>query len=838
MRALSFPNRFPFSPGFYLIIFLSLFLLAVLPVLSGLPVFFQTAQEFAPAVESLNSFPLAFVPSQDQSAGAAAFESLSMNGSLAFTPAGLSLKLPAVGDLSGQSLQVTFLGANPDVRILPEQRLAAEVNVYASSQPEGWITGLPTYQAVRYQSLYPGIDVVYSSQEGQLKSTYILSAGAEPESLRWMYAGAEAVAVGPGGELGINLPDGTRLSEQAPVAWQEIGGQHRSVDADYRVGSDGSVSFSLGAYDPAAALIIDPTFIYESVFNFAQFDNGWDIAVDASGSAYIVGRAYNTDNDVLVAKIAADGSLQYMTILRGTKHEAGVSLALDGQGGLLIAGWTDSSDFPILNASQPVLNGFRDAFIVKLSTQDGSLLFSTFFGGSRADEGHGIALNAAGEIYLVGTTDSTDLPLVNPIQAGLNLTSCFCNDVFVTRFSPDTSSVLSSTYLGGARDDTGTAIGLDASGDIYIAGYTLSTDFPLQNALQPVSAGGQEGFAARISADGSHLVYGTYLGGADIDSINSLSVDGSGYAYLVGNTRSADFPTTLGSYQPGFAGAVLGCGLPPYEPLRNCDDAFVTRLLPDGSGFAYSTYLGGTRDDIVRDVAIDPAGRAHVIGYSQSTDFPPQGTGGSTAFVIIVAQLGADGSTLNYSLQIPSAVANAGHGITLDSLGDVYITSGQNSPADTYVARISSGGGSVPTPTSTLPPASTPTATPPPTSTPTPTPEPSPMIIHIGDLDGYSAINGNRWSASVVVTVHDESEQPVAGAVVGGSWSGGYKGTVSCVTVADGTCDLSTGYIRRRASNVTFTVTDVSLAAGTYAAGANHDPDGDSSGTYITIARP
>jgi hypothetical protein len=454
----------------------------------------------------------------------------------------------------------------------------------------------------------------------------------------------------------------------------------------------------------------------------------------------------------------------------------------------------------------------------------------------------------------VGTTSFTDYPTTaNAIQDSLNLTQCFCEDAVVTKFSADGQTVLYSTYLGGERDDWGTAIGLDADDNIYIAGQTNSAQFPTVAPLDGTFSGGliDDLFVARISADGSTLQYSTYLGGAETERVERIAVDAAGNTYLSGTTQSEDFPTTAGAFQPDFVGAVAGCGGGGFgNPIVNCSDVFVTKLAPDGSALVYSTFLGGTDVDHGNGVAVDASGQAYIVGYTSSQDFPlassPVGTD------IFASKLNASGSDLLYTVTLDSPIANTGHGIAVDEAGNAYVTGGNGTIVDNFVSHdlylVKIADGSAPPPTSTpvpptptpVPPTPTPTPTPvPPTPTPTPVPSPD-GTLHIGDLDGASAWAFRRrsWQARVTIAVHDANHDPLAGATVSGSWAGGYSGNDTCTTGADGKCAVVTDRIRRRLPNVTFTVVDASAAGYTSALAESHDPDGDSTGTQITVSRP
>jgi PKD repeat protein len=766
MQILPTIPRLSYSPVFYLAMFALIVALSVVSFLGHPTAPAVATLEGAPSVVSaFGRLPLVFVPNQGQTDTAANFEARGMGGTLSFGLQEIVLTLPTRSDApnsetinnSVRTLRLSFIDANPALVVEGGRALPGEVNYYLGSDSAQWYTNLPTYADINYRHIYPGIDLRYEGTDGQLKSTFSVAPGADPTRIRWQYSGAEAVTLdGATGNLQIGLPGEAQVVEQAPVAWQEIDGRRVPVPVAYAIAGDGSVGFALGSYDAAAPLTIDPTIVYETTFNGAT--SGIDMVVDAAGNAYVIARAYDTNNDVMVAKLSADGTLLYTTYLRGSSGDFGRGITLDDSGDVYVAGSTDSTDFPILNATQSQKNGVtRDAFIAKLAGQDGSLLFSTYFGGSRSDEIHDIALNGAGQIYVVGYTESTDFPTLNPIQGGLNLNQCFCEDVFVTKLSPDALTVFYSTYLGGSFEDYGESIALDANDNMYITGRTQSDDFPTQAAIQPNRAGqyqDEDVFVARISADGGSLVYSTYLGGDDWDRVDRIAVDSAGNAYLAGTTRSANFPTTPGAYQEQFVGGINDCGTSGFGGPRDCDDMFVTKLLPDGSALAYSTYLGGGLDDRGDGVAVDSSGRAFVVGYTQSADFPPDGGGSGLDADIVVAKLNASGSDLLYAVKIDSPVANTSHGIALDDADDIYITGGQNVPSQLYVAKLSNGGA------------------PPPTPTPTPIPSNQPPVA-------MASANPESGAAPLSVQFSADGSHDPDGSIVAYAWDFGDGGTSS-----------------------------------------------------------
>jgi len=336
------------TPGLGIGLLSLIALLLLVPYLGRLLTSTAEPISTAPDVTSvLNQLPLAFVP--DQGPGdAVRFETRGSGSSAVFTPQEVTL------NVQGQTLQLNFVGANPAPTVAAGTPLPGKINDFRGRDADNWLVGQPTYAGVEYQQLYPGINLQYEGVEGVLKSTFSVAPGANPAAIRWQYSGAEAIAIDDAtGDLHITLPDQSKVVEQAPVAWQDVNGRRQPVSVAYTLLGKGSVGFALGSYDAGAPLTIDPTIVYETTTSLAEFDSGRDIAVDADGNAYVVGRAYDTNNDVFIAKLSPNGTLLYTTYLRGSRLDHSRGITLDGSGGVYIAGLTDSTDFPILNAMQP-----------------------------------------------------------------------------------------------------------------------------------------------------------------------------------------------------------------------------------------------------------------------------------------------------------------------------------------------------------------------------------------------------------------------------------------------------------------------------------------------------
>lgn len=380
--------------------------------------------------------------------------------------------------------------------------------------------------------------------------------------------------------------------------------------------------------------------VYSTYLGGSGGDIGYGVAVDSSGNAYVTGSTSSTNfptvtplqpafggggTDAFLAKLDPTGSvLVYSTYLGGSLSDTGQGIAVDSAGNAYVTGQTSSTNFPTRNALQPASGGGGDAFLAKVNPTGSALVYSTYLGGSASDDGYGIAVDSAGNAYIIGTTFSTNFPTENSLQS----TNMGGTDAFVAKLNPAGSALVYSTYLGGSGSEVGIAIAADNSGNAYVTGYTSSTNFPVVNSLQAVNAGGNDAFVAKIDPTGSALVYSTYLGGNYGDTGQGIAVDSAGNAYVTGITFSTNFPT-VNPLQARYAGGG--------------NDAFVAQFNPAGSALVYSTYLGGSGIDFAHAITVDSAGNAYVAGGTGSTDFPtvnplqPANAGSYDAFLVKIS---------------------------------------------------------------------------------------------------------------------------------------------------------------------------------------------------------
>jgi len=483
---------------------------------------------------------------------------------------------------------------------------------------------------------------------------------------------------------------------QQPRAYQQDHGQERDIRVRYRVRGQ-KVGFVLGKYDRRQALVIDPALSYSTYLGGTGGDAAFSVAVDSSGDAYVTGvtasinfpftssayeQTYQGDGDVFVAEFNPQGSgLVFSTYLGGSGIDTPSQIVLDASNDVYLVGSTTSNNFPVTSGVfQPLYDGHQDAFLTEMNPNGSALLLSTYIGGSAIDFGTALALDTSGNIYVTGSTQSTDFPTQNPIQ----IANAGLYDAFVTEISP-AGSLLYSTYLGGSLADYGTGIAIDNSENVYVSGYTYSTNYPTQSAYQGALSGGSDIFLTKFKPGSSALLFSTYLGGSSLDKSTGMIVDSNGNIYLTGSTQSPNFPVTANAYQT----ALLGT-----------QNAFLTKVAPDASVLVFSTVFGGSVIDQVNGMALDAAGNIYVTGFTQSDNFPllspfqnilglyGAGNCGSTNLVNVpnptcsdafIAKFAPSGIPV-YSSLLGGSGNDAGQGIAVDSAGAAYVAGQTYSP--------------------------------------------------------------------------------------------------------------------------------------------------------------
>jgi hypothetical protein len=418
---------------------------------------------------------------------------------------------------------------------------------------------------------------------------------------------------------------------------------------------------------------------YSTYLGGAGNDQGFGIAIDSSGAAYVVGStlssnypttagaydtSYNGGQDAFVTKLNAAGSAfaysTYLGGITGVSSDSIAAVAVDAAGAGYVVGLTSSIDFPTtIGAYDTSANGSLDAFATKLNAAGSALVYSTFLGGAGDDTATAVALDASGAVYVTGSTSSSDFPTT----AGAFDTTFNGLDGFVTKLDASGSNPAYSTFVGGASGESISGIAVDASGAVYVTGYTISTDYPVTAGAFDTTFNGAtsnyDAFATKLNAAGSALVYSTFLGGAGDDTANAVALDASGAVYVTGSTSSSDFPTTAGAFDTSYNGG----------------DAFLVKINPTGTGLVYSTFLGAGGANAV---AVDASGAAYATGSTLSASFPTTAgafdttfNGGLNTADTFVTKVNAAGSGLLYSTFLG---VGSGNRIVVDAVGAAYVT--------------------------------------------------------------------------------------------------------------------------------------------------------------------
>ena len=590
-------------------------------------------------------------------------------------------RLPFVHDPVTQHsvIEVGLKGANPQPKISGLDHQPGHVNYVAGADPSKWRIDVPTYAKVLYEGIYPGTDLVFYGTGEQLEYDFVVAPQANPKDIALSFKGVEHLEINHQGELVLHS-DGTEIRQHRPNLYQLVDGETVRIEGRYILRGDNTVGFDVDDYDKNETLVIDPVLAFSTYLGGNDIDLGLDIALDAAGNSYVLGQTPSLDfpvlapyqalyggglADVFVSKFDKNGGLIYSTYLGGSAFDSGPgAIAVDNLGNAYVSGATFSSDFPTVNAIQSTRLGPQDAFVTKLDATGGTLVYSTYLGGSASESANAIAVDSLGNAYITGRSNSNNFPLVNPIQdthVGV--------DAFVTKLNASGSAIVYSTFLGGRAADEAFAISVDSVGNAYITGKTSSPNFPMVSPFQGTYGGGDDVFVAKVNAPGDSLLFSSYLGGTGNEMGLGITTGPSGSVYFVGGTGSSDFPT-VNAYQDSFAGGTL--------PVFFFD-GFVARLNAAGDTLLYSTYLGGSGGDICYGVAVDSGGNIIVAGETGSDDFPLErplqstnsGAPNRDAFV---TKLNPGGNSLIYSTYLGGNEDDSARGLAIDQAGDVYLT--------------------------------------------------------------------------------------------------------------------------------------------------------------------
>ncbi len=609
-------------------------------------------------IESFAKLPLSFEENKGQSPSPVKFISRGSGYTLFLTADEAILKLrPAASATdrrhlttsqssgyevhSSSTLRMSLVGANSGAKIVGLHEQPGKSNYFIGNDPSKWRTNVPNYSRVSYRGEYPGVDLVYYGNQRQLEYDFVVAPGADPHAITMEIAGdslggdsqhTTRLSINADGDLMVTLAGG-QVRFHKPVVYQpsnksvSANDNRNLVTARWVLKNHNRVGFELAAYDQQKPLIIDP-------------------------------------------------ALSFSTYLGGSLDDTGYSIATDSSSNVYVAGTTGSTDFPTQGPLQAANAGNEDVFVTKLNSTGTALVYSTYLGGSATDFAFALALDSAGNVHVVGTTQSTDFP-TTPKAYQTTCGSCAGGlpSAFVTELNATGSAMVYSTFIGGAAGDSrGYAIALDSNDDAYITGRTSASDFPTTTgALQRALNGAVNVFVSKLNATGTALVYSTFLGGNGSDQANGIAVDASFNAYVAGSSSSTNFPVTTGAFQTA---------------LKGTSNAIVSKLNSKGSALTYSTYLGGSGADTVWSIRVDGSNNVYVAGQTSSTNFPTttsafQTTCGTdcAANDAFVSKFNSAGTALLYSTFLGGSSEQEAFSLAIDSSGDAYVT-GRTSSTD------------------------------------------------------------------------------------------------------------------------------------------------------------
>lgn len=474
-------------------------------------------------------------------------------------------------------------------------------------------------QRVVYRDVYPGIALTLESRRDDLTYRFDLAPGADPAAIRLHYTGAGDAVVEDGGRA-LRLRAGSRSLRESGLACFEGDAAGRAIACRYAVVARRAaaieVAFEVAPFDRSRGLVIDPVIAWSSYLGGSDIEIAYGVAVDPNGSVYVTGE-------------------------------------------------TRSSDFPATGGFDTTLGGAADVFVAKVNAAGSSLAWASYLGGLNDEYRGGVAVDSSGNAYVTGGTNSPDFPSMGGFDTTLD-----GFDAFVTKVAADGSMLIWSSYLGGNSNDSAYDVAVNGIGQTFVVGYTISSDFPSAGGFDATIEGPHDAFVTKVSADGSSIIWSSFLGGNGGEEAHGVAVDGSGNVFLAGSTFSSNFPS-MGAFD---------------STLNGIGDAFATKVDSSGTSLAWSTYLGGSADDLATALAIDVLGNVYLTGETYSTDFPtPMGfdtmlNGASDAFVAKITTI-AMLPTLTWASYLGGTFDDWGYGVAVDPGGNVYVT-GQTSSLD------------------------------------------------------------------------------------------------------------------------------------------------------------
>ena len=630
------------------------------------------------AARLLSTSPLRFEPGPDVNSNE--FLARGLRSQFVFEGSGGRVQAGA------KTLRFEFAGADRHTRLEGIEKLRSTTGIFIGNDPSKWRRAVPNFGRLQARGLYRGIDLVYYGNAGELEYDLLVKPGADPRQIRLSFQGDQARLDRDG-----NLNAGFIL--QRPIAYQiAANGERVAVDSRFRKNTDGTYGFALGRYNRSRELVIDPVLTLSQYIGGSSQDIGYAIGHDANGYLYIAGTTYSSDfptagaatgntppggEDLFLAKIDPRNSqVVYAGFFGGSGNDSFGGMVVDPSGNVYLTGTTASSDFPSANGAKTSLGGASDAFAMKLDLFE-TPIYSTYLGGTGVENGNAIALDSQGRMWVTGGTQSTDFPTTNGFQTA----SGGSQDAFVAGIDPTQSgsgSLIYSSYLGGTWWDTGRGIAAAPDGSVWVVGGTYSYNFPVAgSSFNPNYSSGGDAFASQINPAGGGLVYSTFLGGNDLEEARSIVIDANGHAIVSGYTMSRNFPVTADAAQPQYGGNT---------------DVFVTILNPANSTsrsgeLVYSTYFGGSNADVPFDLKIDRSGNLYLAGFTMSSGLPASANALQAAydntmdaFALKLNPSNPGAAGISYFSYLGSDGLQIAYGIDFDANNNIYLTGFTSGP--------------------------------------------------------------------------------------------------------------------------------------------------------------
>ncbi|HXF39527.1 MAG TPA: SBBP repeat-containing protein [Blastocatellia bacterium] len=633
----------------------------------------------ARALSALEKTPLSFIKNGGQLDSRVAYYVQGRDTTIYFTPHGLTFALldqeatqHVADNLEGHSaspqgsriteamrvkasrrwaVHLYFIGANCNVQPRGENPTATTYSYFKGAKDQ-WKTGLAGYSTIVYSNLWPGIDLVYTGASNRLKYEFIVRPGANPNQIRLAYSGATDVKLNQSGQLEVITPAGN-FHDECPVSYQETNSKRTPVTTSFKLAGDKTKSrvgycFRVGNYDKSKPLVIDPAvIIYAGFIGGSNTETALRVAVDNAGNAYVAGITGSNTTEGFPATVGPDVT------------------------------------FNPNRAVGPASFDILDVFIAKVKVDGTGLVYAGYIGGTGNQVATGIAVDSAGNAYVVGATDSK--PNTFPVTVGPKLTysaqkfpkfpaltDALLADGFIAKVNASGTGLVYSGYVGGDGPDFVYSVAVDGAGSAYLTGETGSSPASLPVTIGPsLNFGGGifDAFVAKVKVDGSGFDYLGYIGGADVDRGFAIAVDSSGSAYVTGETGSpaSSLPVTVG----------------PSLTFGSLRDAFVAKVKPDGTGLVYLGYVGGAGVDVGSGIAVDSSGNAYVTGGTSSPEssFPVtvgpkvtyNGSDNPLFGDAFVAKIKSDGTGFVYAGYVGGSGGDTGFDVKLDAAGNAYV---------------------------------------------------------------------------------------------------------------------------------------------------------------------